>query len=115
MERTELARGLAGTIVAAQIIAFVKDFRDGTRDCVRVDSITMPAAANLPLYTYHITSYSSYDEAFNVHVRVMEGKDEVTNETIGDQLDTIREETGETMHVVQHNVGYGIMLEFPGL
>jgi hypothetical protein len=39
----------------------------------------------------------------------------VTSTALGDQLDRIREVTGETMHVIQHNVGYGIMLEFPGL
>jgi hypothetical protein len=115
MERIDFANGLAGTIVADQIAAFVKDYRDGTRTCVGVDSISMPAAANLPLYTYHITDYSQSDGAFRVLARLMAGNTEVTSTALGDQLDRIREVTGETMHVIQHNVGYGIMLEFPGL
>lgn len=118
MQLTELTRRLAGTIVADQIVERVNDHFDGTNKCVGTDSITMPEVTKLR-YTYHITNYTQMDEAFRLHIRVMEespdGHSEVTNEALSEVLDHIRKETGEEMHVIAHNVGYGIMLEFPGL
>jgi hypothetical protein len=116
MSRNEFADGLTGSLLAEEIAAIVANYRNGEFVLYTMDgTIAMPPRANIPDYRYELTERITPEDTFSIHCVVSQGSEDATNKVLGDQLDAIRELTGESMHLVAHNKGVGLMLVFPGL